>query len=154
MTNSSGLTRATIRLDVLPARRTRLGDRRARAGHVGARGAAPPRGEDERHRLLVQDDRVFHEAVARLQLRARAHAVGRVRRERRESRAHVHRRLGRRRFSVDRARPALSCDPAERAHAVRDREQRRVRPHQGSVFGVSGYWLDVEEGRRQRSTAD
>ena len=76
------------------------------------------------------------------------------RRERRESRSHLHRHLRRRRFAVDRTRPALSRDPPQRAHAVRDREQRRLRTHEGPVLGVSGHRLDVEEGRSQRSAAD
>ncbi len=115
---------------------------------------AASRGEDERHRLLVQDDRVLPEAVARLQLRARAHAGARDRRERRESRSHLHRHLGRRRLAVDRTRPAVPRDPAQREHAVRAREQRRLRTHEGPVLGVVGRRLEVEEGRGERAAAD
>jgi hypothetical protein len=40
------------------------------------------RWQDERHRLLVEDAGLFRQPVARLQLGARPHAVGRHRRER------------------------------------------------------------------------
>ena len=60
-----------------------------------------------RHRLLVEDADVLRQRRARLQLGARAHAVDRDRRQRRQPRAHLHRHLGRRRLAVDRPRPAV-----------------------------------------------
>ena len=59
----------------------------------------------------------------------------------------LHRRLGRRRLAVDRAGPALPRHPPQREHALRAREQRRLRPHQGPVLGVGGHRVEVEEGR-------
>ena len=67
------------------------------------------------------------------------------------------RRLGRRRLAVDRPRPAVPRHPPQREHALRAREQRRLRPDQGPVLGVGGPGLDQQEGRGQhawrRSTA-
>ena len=57
----------------------------------------------------------------------------------------VHRHLRRRRFAVDRTRAALPRHPPQREHAVRAREQRRVRAHQGTVLGVVRRRVEVEE---------
>src|SRR4029079_12664860 len=57
--------------------RTRLRDGGDRSGVLRARHSSAPRREDERHRLLVEDDRVLHAPVAWLQLRAWTDAVGR-----------------------------------------------------------------------------
>ena len=78
--NALGLTTTRLRgrdVDAVRRVRPRLRHRRAGPGAVGARPATPPRREDERHRLLVEDDRVLPEAVARLQRRARSHAGAR-----------------------------------------------------------------------------
>ena len=79
------------------------------------------------------------------------------RRQRRQPRPHLHRHLGRRRFALDRPRPAVPRHPPQREHALRAREQRRLRPHQGPVLGVGRSRLAQQEGRGQhhgaRSTA-
>jgi len=35
---------------------------------------------------------------------------------------------------------------AQRQYAVRDREQRRLRPHQGTVFGLGGFGTKAKRG--------
>ena len=134
--------------------RARFGDRRAGAGGVGARTATASRGQDEWHRLLVEDDGVFHEAVARLQQRARTDAVGDHRCQRRQSRSHLHRHFGRRGFTLDWPRPAVTRHPAQRAHAVCDRQQRCLRTHERTVLRLGRYRQHVQERRDERAAAD
>ena len=55
--------------------RARLDLRRAGAGLLGARHRAAPRGQAVGHRLLVEDARLLPRQLARLQHRARPHAV-------------------------------------------------------------------------------
>ena len=61
----------------------------------------------------------------------------------------LHRHLGRRRLAVDRPRPAVPRHPPQREHALRAREQRRLRPDQGAVLGVGRRRLEAQEGRGQ-----
>ena len=72
------------------------------------------------------------------------------RRQRRQPRPHLHRRLRRRRLAVDRPRPAVPRDPPQRQPALRAREQRRLRPDQGAVLGLGRPGLD--SARRARPT--
>ena len=111
---------------------------------------AAPRGEDFRHRLLVEDHRLFPQRLARLQLGARPHAVGADRRQSRQPRPDLSRRLGRRRLRLDRARPVRARDAARRQHGLHRREQRRVRPDQGPVLGHRRPRLEIEARRRQQ----
>src|SRR5258706_14981134 len=67
-THQARLRRCDV--DAVRRLRPRLGDRGACAGVLGTGSATAPRCEDERHRLLVENDGVFHEAIARLQRRA------------------------------------------------------------------------------------
>ena len=134
--------------------RTRFGDCRAGARGVGARAAAASCCEDERHRLLVENDGVFHEAVARLQQRARTHAVGDDRCQRRQSRSHLHRHFRRRRFTVDRTRTVVARHPAQRADAVCDRQQRSVRTHERSVLRLGRCRQHIEKGRDECAASD
>ena len=61
----------------------------------------------------------------------------------------LHRHLRRRRFALHRPRPALPRHPPQRAHAVRDREQRRLRPDQGPVFRLGRRRLEEQARRAQ-----
>ena len=103
----------------------------------------------QRHRLLVEDADLLRQRRARLQLGARAHAGDRDRRQRRQPRADLHRHLGRRRLALDRARPALPRHPPQRRHGLRHREQRRLRPDQGTVLGVGGRRVEEQARRGQ-----
>ena len=67
--------------------------------------------------------------------------------QRRQRRPALHRRLGRRRFAVDRHRPDVPRHPPQRQPALHSREQRRLRAHEGTVLGVGGQRLAREEGR-------
>ena len=60
---------------------------------------AAPGGEDFRHRLLVQDAGLLPRQLARLQFGARPHAVGAHRRQSRQPRPDLSRRVGRRRLA-------------------------------------------------------
>ena len=101
-----------------------------------------------RHRLLVEDAGVFRERRARLQRRARPHAVGRDRRERRQSRRSIY-------IGVSGDGDSLSIGLGQFVHAIRrnlehalhHREQRRVRAHEGPVLRVRRRRLEGEEGR-------
>ena len=44
--------------------------------------------------------------------------------------------------------------PPQRRHAVRDREQRRLRPHQGTVLGIGRPGIDEQERRSQHDGGD
>ena len=104
--------------------------------------AAAPDRQALRHRLLVEDADLLPRQVARLQQRARPHAVGADRRQSRQSRADLSRRLGRRRFGLDRPRPVRPLHPPRRQHGLYRREQRRLRPDQGPVLGDRGQGLE------------
>ena len=67
------------------------------------------------HRLLEQEPGVFPRRRARLQHRARPHAVGRHRRGARQPHADRHRRQRRRRHGRDRHRPVRAPDAPQRA---------------------------------------
>ena len=110
---------------------------------------AAPRRQALRHRLLVEDADLLPRPVARLQLRARPHAVGADRRQPRQSRSDLSRRLRRRRLRLDRLRPVRACDPPRRQHGLYRREQRRVRPDQGPVLGDRRPRLEIEARRGQ-----
>ena len=88
----------------------------------------------------------FLGASARLQLRAWPHAVGADRRQPRQPRPDLSRRVGRRRFRLDRHRPVRPCHAARREHDLHRREQRRVRPDQGPVLGHRRQGLEVKKG--------
>ncbi len=127
---------------------------RPRLGHGGhrplvlrARNAAPHDRQAVGDRLLVEDAHLLRGRRPRLQLGPRPHALHRHRRQRRQPRPDLHRHLRRRRFAVDRDGSARSRHPPQRGHAVRDREQRRVRPHQGAVLGLGRHRLE-EQARR------
>ena len=74
-------------------------------------------------------------------------AADRHRRQRRQSRADLHRHFRRRRFAVHRPRPHVPRHPPQREDAVRHRKQRRVRSDQGPVFRLGRYRLE-EQARR------
>ena len=112
--------------------------------------AAAPRGQALRHRLLVEDADLFPRQLARLQQRARPHAVGADRRQPRQPRPDLPRRLRRRRFGVDRPRPVRARHAPRREHGLHRREQRRLRAHQGPVLRHRRQGL--EEQARRRST--
>ena len=101
----------------------------------------------ERHRLFFEDADLFRQRRARIQLRARPHARHRHRRQRRQSRTDLHRHFGRRRFALHRPRPHVPRHPPQCEHAVRHREQRRVRPDQGTVLRLGRRRLE-EQARR------
>ena len=121
-------------------------------GLLGARHRAAPRRQAVGHRLLVEDARLLPRQLARLQHRARPHALGADRRQPRQPRAAVPGRLRRRRLGVDRPRPVRARDAPRREHDLHRREQRRLRPHQGPVLGHGRPGQQVEEGRRSTPT--
>ena len=86
-------------LDAVRRLRPRLDHRRDHPGLFRAVDRAAPGGEDFRHRLLVEDADLFPRQFARLQLGARPHAVGADRRQSRQPRPDLSRRLRRRRFA-------------------------------------------------------
>ena len=144
------------RQDLDPVRRLRprldLGG--AGAGVLGARHRAAPRRQALGHRLLVEDARLLPRRLARLQHRARPHALGADRRQPRQPRPDLPRRLRRRRLGVDRPRPVRARDAARRQHDLHRREQRRLRPHQGPVLGHRRPGQQEQEGRRQQRHRD
>ena len=141
-------------LDLVRRLRPRLDHCRHHRGLFRALGRAAPGGEDLRHRLLVEDADLFPRQLARLQLGARPHAVGADRRQPRQPRPDLSRRVGRRRLRLDRLRPVRPRDPARRQHGLYRREQRRIRPHQGAVLGHRRPRLEVEARRHQRRQRD
>jgi hypothetical protein len=104
--------------------------------------------------VAVEDAGLFPRPVARLQHRARAHALGADRREPRQPLADVPRRVGRRRFRFDRHRPVRARDAPRREHGLHRREQRRVRFDQGPVLGHRRCRFEEQEGRGQHRHAD
>ena len=123
-------------------------------GLLRARDRAASRREALRHRLLVEDADLLPRPVARLQFGARAHAVGADRREPRQPRPDLSRRLGRRRQRLDRPRPVRARDPARRQHGLYRREQRRVRPDQGPVLRHRRPRLEGQARRDQQRHLD
>ena len=86
-------------LDALRRLRPRFDQRRDHPGLLRARPAAAPRRQALGHRLLVEDADLFPRPEPRLQQRARPHAVGADRRQPRQPRPHLSRRLRRRRLA-------------------------------------------------------
>ena len=106
------------------------------------------------HRLLEQEPGLFPGRLARLQRRPRPHAVGRHRRDARESEAHRHRRERRRRHRRHRHRPVRAPDAAQSADHLHHRGQRLLRPDERAVLADRRPRLEAEERRRQRPAAD
>ena len=92
--------------------------------------------------------------VARLQLGARPHAVGRHRRAARQPQADGDRRQRRRRHRRHRHRPVRAPDAPQPADHLHHRGQRLLRPDQGAVLADRRPRLDAEERRGQRPAAD
>ncbi len=105
-----------------------------------------------RDRLLVEDADLFPRRVARLQLRAWAHAVGADRREPGQSRPDLSRRLRRRGFGLDRFRAVRPFDAPRREHGLYRREQWRLRPDQRPVLRHRRQGREVQARRRQYAT--
>ena len=101
-------------LDAVRRLRPRLDHRRDHPGLLRAVDRAAPGRQDFRHRLLVEDADLFPRQFARLQFGAWPHAVGADRRQSRQPRPDLSRRVGRRRLRLDRPRPvrALRCGAA------------------------------------------
>ncbi|MCK7508535.1 MAG: 2-oxoacid:ferredoxin oxidoreductase subunit beta [Desulfobacterales bacterium] len=126
------------------------------AGAAGSSSLRPEqRGEAVGHRLLVEDARPTSLSGAHgFNARARPHAVGGDRRQRRQPATCYY-------IGVSGDGDSLSIgfgqfahvDPAQREHAVPVREQRRLRPHQGPVLGLGRHRHQVEEGRGQPAGA-
>ena len=92
-------------VDAVRRLRPRLDHRRDRRAPSGSCRLPPAHDRQAlRHRLLVEDTDLLRQRRARLQLGARPHALHRHRRQRGQPRAHLHRRLGRRRLALDRPR--------------------------------------------------
>ena len=106
------------------------------------------------HRLLVEDADLFPRQLARLQQRARPHAVGADRRRARQPRPDLPRRFRRRRFRVDRHRPVRARDAPRREHGLHRREQRRLRPDQGAVLRHRRQGQQEQARRGQQRRAD
>ena len=136
-------------LDAVRRLRPRLDLGRHHPGLLGAGDRAAPRRQALGHRLLVEDAGLLPRQLARLQLGARPHAVGADRRQSRQPRPDLPRRLRRRRLGLDRPRPVRAHGPARRQHDLHRREQRRVRPHQGPVLRHRRPGLEVQARRRQ-----
>ena len=96
----------------------------------------------------------FLGGVARLQRRARPHAVGRHRRDARQPEADRHRHQRRRRHRRDRHRPVRAPDAPQPADHLHHRGQRLLRPDQGPVLADRRPRLEAEDRRRQRPAAD
>ncbi len=87
-------------------------------------------------------------------IRSTAACLDRERRQRRQSRPHLCRGVGRRRFAVDRRRPIGARHPPQREHAVHDRKQRRLRTDQGTILGIRRHRHQGEARRHQFVAAD
>ena len=97
---------------------------------------------------------LFPRPEPRLQLRARAHAVGADRRQSRQSRADLSGRLRRRRQRLDRARPVRPLRCAAASTWSISREQRRLRPDQGPVLGDRRQGLEEQEAASSTRSPD
>ena len=106
------------------------------------------------HRLLEQEPGVFSRLRARLQHRARPHAVGRHRRGARQPHAARHRRQRRRRHGRDRHRPVRAPDAPQRAADLHHRGQRLLRPHEGAVLADRRHRFDDQGRHAERAPAD
>jgi hypothetical protein len=149
-TNALGLTRRQYEgsMSTLCARlRARLDYRGGDRGVLGPGYATGTIGQAFGNRLLVEDDRLFRERCARLQFGSWTHALDRERRQRRKPRPHLHRHLRGWRLPVHRPGSAGARNPAQREHALFDREQRGLRSHQGPVLRVGGH----RHSRRRRA---
>ena len=71
-----------------------------------------------------------------------------------EPRHPLHRRIRRRRFAVDWAGTPLPRDPPQCERALHPREQRRLRPDEGTVLGVGRSGLPQQEGGGQHDGGD
>ena len=105
------------------------------------------------HRLLQQEPGVLPRLLARLQRRARPHAVGGDGRPARQPEADRRGRQRRRRYGRHRHRPVRSPDAAEPAARLHHRGQRLLRLDEGPVLADGGCGLKAQERRRQRSPA-
>ena len=123
-------------------------------GVLGALAAPRTAGEAVRHRLFIEDHRLFRGRFAWIQFGARPHALDRERGQCRQSAPHLRRRIGRRRFALHRHRSIGARDPPQREHAVFDRKQRRLRSDQGTILGLRRYRHQGEARRRQFLAAD
>ena len=111
--------------------------------------ATAPCREDERHRLLLEDDRVLHEAVHGFNsVHGRMPSVASGANAANRDLTYIGISGDGDSLSIG-LRPALPRDPSQRADAVRHREQRRVWFDEGAILGLGRYRLDVEEGRGQ-----
>ena len=141
-------------LDPVRRLRPRLDLGGAGAGLLGARHRAAPGRQAVGHRLLVEDARLLPRRLARLQHRARAHALGADRRQPGQPRAALPRRQRRRRLGLDRPRPVRPRHAPRREHDLHRREQRRLRPDQGPVLGHRRPGQQEQEGRGQQRHRD
>ncbi len=110
---------------------------------------AAPGGQAFGHRLLVEDADLFPRQFTRLQFSARPHAVGADRRQSRQPRPDLSRRIRRRRLRLDRLRPVRPRHPPRRQHGLHRREQRRVWPDQRPVFRHRRPGLEIQARRHQ-----
>ena len=140
-------------LDAVRRLRPRFDLGRDHPGVLRARRGAAPRRQAVGHRLLVEDADVFPRQLARLQQRARPHAVGADRRRARQPRPDLPRRFRRRRFGVDRPRPVRARPAPRREHGLHRREQRRVRPDQGPVLGHRRQGQQEQAAARSTATS-
>ncbi len=102
-------------VDALRRLRPRFDQRGDHARLFRTRRAAASDRQAQRHRLLVEDADLHARPEPRLQLGARAHALGADRRLSRQPRPHLSRRLRRRRHRLDRPRPVRPRHAARRA---------------------------------------
>ena len=107
--------------------------------------AAGTADEAVRHRLLVEEPSLLPVARAQLQQRARTYAIGGDRRAAGQQDDEGARRLGRRRYGLDRRGSVRSPDAPQSAADLHHRRQRRVRPDQRPVFGDSRSWVEAED---------
>ena len=129
---SAAIIQACYELDILPHQVAKLSG-------IGCSSKAPT---------------YFLGASARLQHRARPHAVGADRRQPRQPRPDLPGRLGRRRLGLDRPRPVRARHAPRRQHDLHRREQRRLRPDQGPVLGHRRQGIEEQAGRGQHRRAD
>ena len=110
-------------------------------------------GQDERHRLLLQDHGLSIGRCPWHQRRARPHALRRHRRQCRRA-GHVLRGdIGRRGFALHRPGPIRPCAPPKPQHALCHREQRRLWLHQGPVLRLRRRGQQGQEGRGEPAAA-
>jgi hypothetical protein len=146
--NSLGLTRRDYEgadLDAVRGLRPRFDQRRDHPGVLGARDPAAPRGEAlgigarPRRRPTSSTSRTASTACT-------AACLGAHRRQPRQPRAHLPRRLGRRRLGLHRHRAVRARDAPRREHDLHRREQRRVRPHKGQFSATADRGSKAKRG--------